>query len=123
MKQLFLSLLAVGVSFLCRAQNGGTAAEQNKLNVTVSNERLSLQYQNKSIELGSLEALDSCLKHIIPVLGRPTILVGSEDGTDRERMRQVAVILESYHCPVLAGAKRNSAPPPPLTRRVDISGH
>jgi hypothetical protein len=121
MKRLLLFVFVLGLALFCRAQSAG--AGQNKIQISVSNTLLILVAQNKSVTLGSLSALDSCLRKIIPGLGRPIIEVGSEDGTDRERMRQVAVILESYHCPVISGARRSAGPPAPLRRIVDTSGH
>lgn len=104
MKKPILFAFALGLSAFCRAQNVG--AGQNKIQITVSNEQLILVVQNKPVTLGSLPALDSCLKQVMRGLAHPMIEIGSEEGTDRERMRQVAVILEAYHCPVRSGATR-----------------
>jgi hypothetical protein len=123
MKQPLFLVLFLGLSLFCRAQNAGTASGLNKIQITVSNEHVTLVAQDKSFTLGSLPALDSCLRQIIPSLGHPTIQVGSEDGTDRERMRQVAVILEAFHCPVISSARRTTAPPPAVSRKADSSGH
>jgi hypothetical protein len=122
MKSAFLLLACLGFAVLTYSQINASAAGQNRISITVSNNSLSIVFKNKEIPVPNNQVLDSCLQKIIPGLDHPTILLDAPNDMDQEKLRAIGVILEKFHCPVMRFRKFEPVNPPPV-RRLDTVGH
>lgn len=122
MKYAFLLLACLSAALLTHAQIGRSAVDQNRITITVANNKLSISSKGYAVIVRSNEALDSCLQKIIPGLDHPSILLETPSDMDPEASRTIAVILEKFHCPIMSFRKFEPVNPP-ATRRLDTAGH
>lgn len=122
MKYAFLFFACLGSTIITHAQISSAAADQNCINIIVSNNSMSIAFKSKEVAVHSNQALDSCLQKIIPDLNHPTIVLDTPDDIDQEKRRLIGVILEKFYCPVMSFRKRESINPP-TTERLDTASH
>jgi hypothetical protein len=112
MKSTFLLFVSLSCAVLAHAQTPAPAADQDRINITVSNDTIiTLAFQDRVLVLRSNAALDSCLKKTIPTLNRPSFLLDLPNEMDQEKRRAIGVILEKFHCPVMSFRKFEPAKP------------
>jgi hypothetical protein len=122
MKYAVLLFASLGFAVLAHAQTNAPAADQDRINITVSNDNTTtIAFKDKVFVVRSNETLDSCLKKIIPDRMRPSILLGLPDDMGEEQRRAIGVILEKFHCPVMGFQKFE--PANPAVRRLVTGGH
>ena len=122
MKYAFLLFACLGSAILTRAQTSNTAAGQDCIAITVSNDSMSVSFKGKEVIVHSNQALDSCLQKIISGLNQPTILFDTPNDMDQEKKRAIGVLLEKFHCPVMRFWRFDPVIPP-ATRRLDTVSH
>ena len=123
MKYAVLLFASLSLAVLAHAQTNAPAADQKRINITVSNDNTAtVAFKDKVFAVRSTEALDSCLKKIIPDLTRPSILLDLPNDMDQEKRRAIAVILEKFHCPIM-GFQKFEPVKPAAVRRLDTGGH
>ncbi len=101
MKYALLFLAGICYAALTYAQTSPPAPRLNELRVSLSNDSMSVIYNNKPLFISTLHELDSCLKKICQGSDHPTIGVESPGGTDQEKIRALVAILNQCHCPIL----------------------
>jgi len=123
MKYAVLLFAGLGFAVLAHAQTNSPAAGQNRINITVSNDNTAtVAFKDQVFVVRSNEALDSCLKKIIPDMERPSILLNLPNDMDEEKHRAIGVLLEKFHCPVM-GIRKFEPTKPAAVQRLDTSGH
>jgi len=122
MKYAFLFFACLSSTVLIHAQIHNSAADQNRIKITVSHDNISIAFKDKAVIVHSNQALDSCLQKAILGLDHPAILIEAPNDMDPEKSRAIAVILEKFHCPIMSFLKLETVNPP-ATRRQDTVGH
>jgi hypothetical protein len=101
MKYVLLFLAGLSYSALTYAQDTPPALKLSALKISLSNDRMSVIYNNKLLSISTLHELDSCLKKICHSWDHPTTInVESPGGTDQEKIRALTAVLNQCHCPL-----------------------
>jgi len=122
MRNVFLLIACLGSVFPTRGQTKISTADEDRVMISVSINKISISNHGKEVTVRSNEALDSCLLKTIPGLDHPSFLLDAPNDIDRERLRTIGVILEKFHCPVTNMRKADPVKPA-LNKSRDTVGH
>lgn len=96
MKYAFLFLTGMGISVLTYAQSINVNSVPDKLQVTLSENNISVSYKGQPTSIGSIQALDSLMKKIHV---KEHLIVEFESiNADKEKIKSINAVLKQCNC-------------------------